>query len=492
MNWRNSAAAAVVVLTAAACHPPRPAAPAVPPRTLQTDIDSILDQPALSRGYWGVLVKSLASGDTIYSRDAAKLLMPASNMKIVTVAAAAARLGWDYTYDTSLFRAGAVDGGALLGDLVVVGTGDPSLSLADGSAERAFGVWARQLQGAGIRTVRGRVIGDDRRFTDDGLGFGWSWDDLPDDYAAAVGALQFNEDAARVVIVPGPSIGADAAIAIAPSTTGLTIDNNVVTTDAAGAPAIDARRLPGSSRLAVRGSIPAGWSPITRVVSVDNPTQFFVNALRQSLAAHGIDVQGPAVDVDDVRDVPARERMTLVSTIRSAPLSALAQRLMKVSQNQYAETFLKTIGAAAGIPTAIGGRTAVTALLQEWGVAANDLIVRDGSGLSRYNYVTPQALVAVLTHVAHDERLRAAFEATLPIAGEDGTLGARLKGTAAASKVLAKTGSMSNVRALSGYLTTTDGERLVFSIIANNFDAAPAAIVAAIDSVVERIVQFRR
>src|SRR5690242_1557071 len=174
MNWRNNAAAAVVVLSAAACHPARPTVSVVPPRSLQTDIDSILDQPALSRGYWGVLVKSLASGETVYRRDAGKLLMPASNMKIVTVAAAAARLGWDYTYETSLFRAGAIAEGALQGDLVVVGTGDPSLSLADGSAERAFSAWAQQLQAAGIRTVRGRVIGDDRRFTDEGLGFGWS------------------------------------------------------------------------------------------------------------------------------------------------------------------------------------------------------------------------------------------------------------------------------------------------------------------------------
>ena len=161
---------------------------------------------------------------------------------------------------------------------------------------------------------------------------------------------------------------------------------------------------------------------------------------------------------------------------------------MKASQNLYAETLLKTIGSAAGAPTALGGRMVAEAALQRWGVASDGLILRDGSGLSRYDYVTPETLVAILSHVDGDAQLRGPFEASLPVAGRDGTLANQFKGTPAEGRVLAKTGSMANVRALSGYATTVAGEPLVFSIIANNFSAAPAAIVAAIDAIVVRIV----
>src|SRR5262249_55835270 len=148
---------------------------------------------------------------------------------------------------------------------------------------------------------------------------------------------------------------------------------------------------------------------------------FFVNALRRALVAHGIDVRGPAVDIDEITDRPPRDA-ALVATYRSPPLSSLAVRLMKNSQNLYAETFLKAVGAAAGTPSFAGGRARVQATLESWSVGAGDLIERDGSGLSRYDFVTPGGLVTILTHVDRDERLRGPFEASLPIAGRDGSL----------------------------------------------------------------------
>jgi len=154
---------------------------------------------------------------------------------------------------------------------------------------------------------------------------------------------------------------------------------------------------------------------------------------------------------------------------------------MKVSQNQYAETLYRTIG----------GRDAVMKVVQPWGVAAPDLIQRDGSGLSRYDLVTPEALVAILTHVARDETLRGPFEASLPVAGSLG-LTNRMKGTAAEGNAKAKTGSMTGVRSLSGYVTSANGDPLVFSIIANNFDAEPATINQATDAIVVRLAQLTR
>ena len=165
---------------------------------------------------------------------------------------------------------------------------------------------------------------------------------------------------------------------------------------------------------------------------------------------------------------------------------------MKASQNLYGETLLKTIGAAAGTPTTEAGRTAALATLQGWGVEPGGLIMRDGSGLSRYNYVTAQTLVTILTHVDRDEKLRGPFEAALPIAGQDGTLAGRMAGTPAAGNARAKTGSISNARALSGYVRTRGSEPVVFSIIANNFEAAAGVIDQATDAIVVRLAQFSR
>jgi D-alanyl-D-alanine carboxypeptidase/D-alanyl-D-alanine-endopeptidase (penicillin-binding protein 4) len=438
-----------------------------------------------------VFVKSLANDETLYALNAHKLLLPASNMKIVTLAAAAEKLGWDYRYETTMLAGGSIDAGTLQGDLVVVGTGDPSLVEADGMADRVFAEWADRLKEHGIRTVAGRIIGDDNGFEEETLGFGWSWDDLPDDYAAGVGALQFNEDAVRIMVAPGPAPGDSAAISITPGGSGVIVVN-AVATGASGSPAsISTRRLPGSMRLGLRGSIPLGGPSSTLAASVDNPTLFFVGALRNALIAHGIDVRGPAVDIDDVRDAPRPTSAPLVS-YRSAPLSALAVRLMKASQNQYAETLLKTVSEGDGVRSAAAGRLAAQTVLEGWGVPASELILRDGSGLTRYDFVTPNALVAILAHVDRDARLRGPFQASLPIAGRDGTLGNRMKGTPAEGNARAKTGSMTGVRALSGYVATADGERLAFSIVANNFDTPADVVNAAADAIVVSLAKFRR
>jgi serine-type D-Ala-D-Ala carboxypeptidase/endopeptidase (penicillin-binding protein 4) len=479
----------------AGCHAtPKPAPPPSPAAaaraSLTHDIDAILAQPALEHGYWGVLVKSLKNDDTLYALNARRLMLPASNMKIVTLAAAAEKLGWDYRYETRVMTNGTVANGALDGDLIVVGSGDPSLMDGDPAA-RLFDEWAAALRTRGVQRIMGRIVGDDNAFADEGLGFGWSWDDLPDDYAAAVGALQFNENAVRVTVSPGPAAGDAAGVAVVPPTSALVVRNALATGDAASAVHIDARRLPGSAELELRGSIPQGSAPAVRLVSVDNPTLFFVSALRNALIARGIDVRGAAIDIDDIHDALPRAVGDPLVTLRSAPLSTLAVRLMKVSQNLYAETFLTTLSASAPASGAAGAATART-VLSPWGVAEGGLILRDGSGLSRYDFVTADALATILAHVHKDERLRGPFEASLPIGGRDGTLAVRMKGTPAEGNVRAKTGSMTGVRTLSGYVTTADGEPLVFAILANNFETSADIVNKATDDIVVRLAQFRR
>ena len=459
---------------------------------LQHDIDTILAAPALEHGYWGVLAKSLSRGDALYALNAGKLMMPASNMKIVTLAAAAERLGWDYTYETRVLGIGAIDFGVLDGDLLVVGSGDPSIVDWDGSAARLFENCAERLKAMGVRAINGRVIGDDNAFDDDELGFGWSWDDLPDGYAAGVSALQFNENLVQVTIEAGATIGAPATVALAPDGSGLVIHNLLKTAAPGGAASVQTRRFPGSTGLELRGSVPLGSGPIIHTASVDNPTLFFVTALRHFLMARGIEVRGAAVDIDDVNNAPSRDKGIVLVSYRSPPLANLAMRLMKESKNLYAETLLKTMGAAAGTPTAEAGRAATRSTLEGWGVPLAGLIQVDGSGLSRYNFVTPETLVTILTLVDRGERLRAPFEAALPIAGRDGTLAGRMLATAAEGNARAKTGNFSAASNLSGYVTTKDGERLLFVLLLNNFTGSDAAAHRAQDRLVTLLASWER
>ena len=500
---RRAGSALLLALAVSACGakaPPAAApvvpavtAPAVPLSSLARELDRIFAAPDFDRMHWGVLVRSLETGQVLYERQAGKLLMPASNMKIVTLAAAAERLGWDHTWTTSVTPAGRVDGGTLKGDLVVAGTGDPTINGRSGEATAVFQKWADLLLAAGLRRIDGRIVGDASAFDDEELGAGWAWDDMAFDYSAPVSALQFNEDIARLVVRPGPGEGSPATIELTPAESGLVVDNRV-TTGPGDRVALSLRRLPGSERLTVSGSIGQLAKESARLVAVDSPSAYFARALRRVLVERGIEVTGPAVDVRALDVKPVLDPVEPFFVHHSPPLSDAARVLMKVSQNLYAETFLKTIGAVAGEGgNAESGRKEVARVLQSWGIPPEEYVLADGSGLSRYNYLTPHMLVTILERIYRDPRHRDPFIAALPVGGEDGgTIARRFKGTRAAGNVKAKTGSLANVRALSGYVTSLDGEPLVFSIIANNFTVPQATIDAHIDRAVEHLANMTR
>jgi D-alanyl-D-alanine carboxypeptidase/D-alanyl-D-alanine-endopeptidase (penicillin-binding protein 4) len=219
---------------------------------------------------------------------------------------------------------------------------------------------------------------------------------------------------------------------------------------------------------------------------------YFGNHLRGVLIASGINVAGAAVDIDDISDAPPRASERVLAAHRSAPLSELAQPMMRLSQNLYAETLLKALGAWAGTPSTAGGIAAARNVLDLWNIPPSALQQSDGSGLSPYNLASASALARILEHVSQDRKLRGAFVEALPAAGREGTLENRMKGTPAQGNVRAKTGSLSNARSLSGYVTTADGEPLVFSLIGNNFGVPPENIDRAIDAVVVRLARFSR
>ena len=456
--------------------------------TLAADVDRLFDSPVLSRALVGARVESLSDGRVIYERNADRLVMPASNMKILTVAAAVERLGWDYRFETRLEAAGTVSNGMLTGDLIVTGTGDPSIGSPDGGHALVFLQWADALRRAGITRVSGRLIGDDNAFDDERLGAGWAWDYLSAGYAAPVSALNYNENTAVLRITPGTAAIAKPAVEIGPPGHLLTLVNDTTTGAAGSTVSLDIIRFPGDERLVLRGSVAAGGPAAVRTAAVDNPTRFFVEGLRLALASRGVTVAGGAWDVDDLAEPSGAARRMPIAAVQSEPLSALAGYAVKVSQNFYCEAFLKALGRqASGTGTADAGKRAVKDVLASWKVPADAIVQYDGSGLSRYNYVTASAVVTVLRHVWNDERMRGRFVADLPVAGHDGTLETRMKNTVLARNVQAKTGTISNARALSGFLQTAAGEKLVFSIIVNHYTAPTAEIDAVVEKALERI-----
>ena len=275
---------------------------------------------------------------------------------------------------------------------------------------------------------------------------------------------------------------------------GLDLRGEVVTAGANGSAAIRLRRPPGEATLVVSGRIPEGAAPLIRTAAVSNPTLFFVRAFQAALRQRGIEVDGEALDVDSL---PASDKLSDVGDLRplvrhrSEPLSAIGAAMLKASRNLYAESLVRHLGLATG-PGAHAGRSLVVDALADWGVDERGAVVADGSGLSRYTYLTARALVEVLARMYGDPNHRGPMLAALPIAGRDGTLRRRLIGTAAEGVARAKTGSMRRVRALAGYVDTADGEPLAFAILANNFSAPAAEVTRVIDEAVAALAAFSR
>ncbi|MDE3154105.1 MAG: D-alanyl-D-alanine carboxypeptidase/D-alanyl-D-alanine-endopeptidase [Acidobacteriota bacterium] len=491
-HTRGPAAAAgllILALVTACAHraptiTPSPARPshATGLRTLPADLDRLLAAPAFAHGIVAAVVEEAASGRVLYARHADTLLLPASNMKIVTLAAASATLGWTFTYETKLLTTGPVEDGTLNGDLVIVGSGDPTLDGRDPSTRSVLADWADALWQQGIRRITGRVIGDGRALAPPPFGPGWAWDDLVFGFAAPVSGLQYHDNLIDLRIQPGAAPGDPVTVTVTPDGSGLTVDNVITTGTADASPLVLMHRQPGTNDLRLSGTLPAGGPAVARTAAVPDPPALFARSLRAALVARGIAVDQEGLDLADAAPPPALTEASTLIDYRSPPLSSLAAVMMKVSENLYAETLLRTIGLVGGQPPEPGPQR-IGEVLTGWGFTPDDFVIADGSGLSRYNLLTASLLAGVLQRMRQDP----AFVASLPVAGVDGTLAHRMDGTPARARVLAKTGSMTHVRALSGYVTTEDGRQLVFSILANNYDGSPAAVDAAIDAAVIRL-----
>ncbi len=460
------------------------------------ELDAIFADPVLVRALVGIRVDSLRDGKVIYQRNSEKLVMTASNMKLFTMAAAVERLGWDYRWETRLETAGKIENGTLAGDLWVIGGGDPTIGAKDNGPAPLFLEWADALTKAGVRRVDGRLIGDDDAFDDTGVGPGWAWDYLDADYAAPSGALSLNENVVSLRLSPGAYPNDPVRIAALPAGHGFEIVNGMISGEPGSQPSVTISRRAGSMQLEISGAIPANGPVVTRTTTVENPTKVFVEAFKLALSSRGISVRDGADDGDDVMRAMGVEQRQVLAKHLSAPLSELAGGFLKPSQNFYGEMILKTIGRRGGdgttaqIGTTATGRRAALESLAKWGIAADGLVMYDGSGLSRYNYITSDGVITLLKKVWSDEKLRGPFVAALPVGGHDGTLSNRMKNSELDRRVQAKTGSIANVRSLSGFLETTSGERLVFSMIANHFTAPASQIDAVVERALSRLLRY--
>ncbi len=468
---------------------PTPAAP--PPMSraavLTAALDAEFSQPAFARAQTALVVQSLATGETLYRRNGATWLVPASTMKVLTSVAAAERLGWGYRFETRLYGTGPVVDGTLRGDLLVVGSGDPSINPRHPSRVDAFDDWARRLKALGVRHIAGHVVGDDGAVEQPGWGIGWAWDDLIEGYGAAYGALQYHEGEVRITIGPGWTPGTPAVLYASPANHGLFLVNEAITAGERGDGWLALSRDPGTRFVTVTGRAPIGAAPRSAITSVANPTLFFVEELRAVLLRHGIVVDGAAADIDALSDRPRADEGWLLFVDESPPLVELVDVTLKWSRNEYAEALLMALDpepparAAEALPR-------LRETLDRLGVDPGSYSTRDGSGLSRNDYLSADALVATLRGAWTRPHLRDTLAATLPEAGRSGSLADRLRGTPAEGRVRAKTGSMSNVRSLAGYVETAAGEPLVFAFLVNGFDVGAAAIDARVDAMLLAMV----
>lgn len=480
---------AVFVAACARTQPTFPSARQIDPvEQLRTDISAAIEMPGVQRGAWGIVVHSLARDERLFELNPQTLLVPASVSKLVSVATAVEAVGWDYRFQTTLRGTGPIFDGALHGDVVVVGSGDPSIG---GRAGEDLGPWVGALKTLGIRRIEGRIIGDDDAIEEPRPQLAWAWDDLGYVAGAVFGALNLAENRMAVTVAPAAIAGGPATLGVEPESAYRALANRTVTGVRGSTQLLWPEQRPGETFLTIAGSIPVAAAPARLSVSAGNPTFWFASVLRNRLLREGIDVTGDALDVDDVIPRPDPAASTVLYTCTSAPLSAIVQPTLKESINLYGEALMRLNTAPGSFPTNDAALEGLRARLASWGVPADAQQLVDGSGLSRRNVISADALLTVLRRM-HARGGSSPFVTALPVAGTDGSLEGRMVGTAAQGNVRAKTGTMSNIRSLAGYVTTRDGEPLAFVIMVNNFEGPGAAAIKSIDAIAVKLAEFSR
>ena len=445
-------------------------------------IDAIADRAPLDRAHWGIFIQDAATGEVLYERNADRLFIPASNLKLVVVATALGLMSPEHRLRTSLYTTGPLRDGVIEGDLVLYGRGDPGIS-GRYHDDRMLAVWehlADSLAARGVREVRGGLVADESWFDSIHVHGDWELYDLLWWYAAPVSALGFNDNSIDFRISPG-AVGQPARIEWQPVTSFVVLSNRTRTVAAGGQRTLDFERGNGDTIVAY-GTLPADERPWTEYFAVRDPARYAGTVFREVLESRGIRFGTSQVRVVRAQDRSvARANPVELAGYDSEPLSELVFPILNSSQNWFAEQLLKALGRdyGAGGTWEAGLDVERRFLTETVGLDAGEFRLRDASGLSAGNLITPRALARVLLHSREVEALRDA----LPVsAATRGSLRSRF--TDLPGRVRAKTGGIRNVDALSGFVSTERGRELVFVVIVNGSAFPGSTVRAAIDDVV--------
>lgn len=470
---------------------------------LRSDLSRLIASPGWSAAEWGVLVVSLDRGDTLFAHRPDAALAPASNLKLFTSAAALYYLGPSFRYSTYLVSAGRMVSDTLVGDLIVYGTGDPTIS--DRIQPTKTAVWealADSLIAQGIRVIAGDVVGDASYFGETSAGRGWKESYMNTWYAAPASALSFNENIVTLFIRPGEAPGWRPRIQLVPGGQGIAIVNQA-TTVSGGQTRISVDRAAYDGPIVVRGRISAGSSGVWSAVPVEDPARFAAAVVREVLQSKGIEVLGGvrSVHASDSSAVTGRKVFApafsdrpvprVLAVHRSPPMQEILNVVNQRSHNLFSEDVLRTVGRVVlGVGTVEAGERAVHFLLEcETRGPTETLRMFDGSGLSVLNRVDARTTIRLLAYMAKSPHFESYF-ATLPVAGVSRGL-RRMHRTAAEANLRAKTGTIDSVSALSGYVRAANGELLAFSIMSNNVPSTWRAKRVE-DAIGARIAAFTR
>ncbi|MGH9786359.1 MAG: D-alanyl-D-alanine carboxypeptidase/D-alanyl-D-alanine endopeptidase [Terriglobia bacterium] len=483
---------------------------------LERRILAILDEDVVRQAHVGVEIVSLRSGRRVAAINAEKRFVPASTAKLFPAAAVLRRLGPAFKYRTTVETAAAITpDGRVQGDLVLVGRGDPNLSGRvlpyNGTTERvrpptlALDDLAAQVARRGIHVVEGDLVVDNTYFVSQPFGQGWTLDDLQWGYGAPVTAMALNDNVVVFRIRPGPRAGTPVLIELEPPTTRFRIDTRVMTVarnrSAASLRPLTIDRRPGSTVVRLWGEIREGSPEWSGALAMDDPALIAGEVFWDALSRNKIEIRGTVrtrelypAEVDDLERAdppPASPPATILASLDSLPLADSLKVILKVSQNLHAEMLLRTLGRERrGIGSVEAGLAEIADFLKEKGIQENNVIVRDGSGLSRQSLVTPSAMTALL-RAMYDSPHRDLWLDLLPVAGTDGSLQNRLNGRAVAGRVRAKTGGLAGVAALAGYAPNASGDLLAFTIFINHHNLTPGPATGLIDRIVQEIAASR-
>ncbi len=470
------------------------AIPLLPVDRLHSELAAKFDDPNFFNANWGVVIQSLKTGEIIYERNENKSFMPASNMKLFTTSSALTSLSPDFHYYTMLATNGTISNGVLHGDVFLKGSGDPTICgrFNGGNVLQTFDDWADSLKALGIKTIDGNLIGDDNCFDEDFYGDGWDANYETDWYAAQYGGIVFNDNCVDMTITPSDSIGTQASVTWNPATKYITVVNETVMTPPDSNYYIAFYRERGTNRVHVRGNFPVNKPVWHESIAVDNPTLYAMTVLKEEFALRGIQVNGAPQDIDSASSKPNYTSALRLASYTSPALSQIVKAINKPSQNLYAEQLFRTMGmiyyGMGGMQT---GRYVANPIFTSWGMDTTRMKIVDGCGLSRLDLVSPANIVALLTGMYRGKYFQPFYE-SLPIAGVDGSLRNRMKGTKAENNVHAKTGFIGYVRSLSGYVTSLDGEMFAFSMMANHYTVPTAMAEKIQNDVCMQLANFSR